>query len=70
VPNLALALAAVMARRSLTSAAWRAIAIRWSSGVALAFPLSCRRNGFPIANGGLVARRCHFARSCAMVAYP
>jgi hypothetical protein len=25
-------------------------------------PLGCHRNGFPIANGGLVARWCHFAR--------
>jgi hypothetical protein len=32
----------------------------WSSGVALVSPLGCRRNGFPIADGGLVVRWCHF----------
>ena len=55
VSALALALAAKMARRSLISALRRAMAKRWSSGVALVSPLGCRRKGFPIANGGLVA---------------
>ena len=48
---LALALAVKMARRSLISAARRAIASRWSSGVAQVSPPSCRRNGFPVADG-------------------
>jgi hypothetical protein len=61
VSALALALAAKMARRSLSSAARRAIAKRGSSGIALVSPLGCRRKGFPIVNGGLFARRCHFA---------
>jgi hypothetical protein len=41
VSALALELAAKMARRSLASAARRAIADRWSSGVALVSPLGC-----------------------------
>jgi hypothetical protein len=65
VSALALALAAKITRRSLISTLRRAMAKRWSSGVALVSPLGCRRKGFPIANGGLVARRYHFARSCA-----
>jgi hypothetical protein len=48
VSVLALLLAEKMARRSLTSAAQRAIAKRWYFGVALPLPLGCRRNGFPI----------------------
>jgi hypothetical protein len=39
------------------------------SGVALVSPLGRRGNGFPIANWGLVARRCVFARPCTMVAH-
>jgi hypothetical protein len=41
-PVLVLALAAKLVRRSLISAARRAIAKRWSSGVALMLPLGCR----------------------------
>jgi hypothetical protein len=50
VSALALALAAKMARRSLTSTARRAIVNRRSSSATLVPPLGCRSNGFPIAN--------------------
>jgi hypothetical protein len=61
VPALALALTAKMALRSLASATRRAIAKRRpSGGVALVSPLGCRRKNFPIANGSLVTRQCHF----------
>jgi hypothetical protein len=47
VSALALALAAKMARRSLISALRRAMAKRWSSGVALVSPLGCSSKLYP-----------------------